>query len=401
MELPQISDIETAIDKLSSRLQIVESQTLSIADVAGRILAQNLLADRDSPASDVSAMDGYALRRKDINSNSIPVSETTVAGAPPTSLQPGCAVRIFTGAPVPAEADCVVRREDTHELKDAALNETVQFLVPQDSIVDGQNIRRQGENTRQGSTVLHQGTELTSVAMAAVASFGLPEINVRRQVRVTILNTGDELASAGEPVEPWMIRDSNGPTLDAWLRSLPWLTVVARAKVADTFDAVRTSIAAHLVDCDALILTGGVSMGDTDYVPAAIASLGGELAFHRLPIRPGKPVLGASLKGKLLLGLPGNPVSVAVTSRVFGLPLLSRLGGRSGFSVQPRVQLTNADEKQLALTWFRLVDVDNSGHVRLLASQGSGDLVSLAHSAGFVVIPAGQSGAGPWRLTLW
>jgi molybdopterin molybdotransferase len=396
MELPQVSEIEAAIGSLCCILQVVEPEWLPVADAAGRILAEPILADRDSPAIDVSAMDGYALRLQDVGSKPMAVQETTVAGAPPTTLQPEYAVRIFTGAPVPTGADCVVRREDTCELDD-----WVQILVPKASLAQGQNIRYRGENCLQASTVLAAGTELTSVAMAAVASFGLPQISVRKNVRVAILNTGDELASAGEPVEPWMIRDSNGPTLDAWLHSLPWLKVVARTRVADTFETVRDTVAKHLADCDAVILTGGVSMGDTDYVPSAIESLGGRIAFHRLPIRPGKPVLGASLGGKLLLGLPGNPVSVAVTSRVFGLPLLSQLAGRTSLTPQPMVELTDADTKQLALTWFRLVAVDPHGGVRLVESQGSGDLVSLARSSGFIAVPAGQTGVGPWRLTPW
>ncbi len=198
-----------------------------------------------------------------------------------------------------------------------------------------------------------------------------------------------------------MIRDSNGPMLDAWLRTLPWLRVVARARVRDSLQSLRETIEQYLNGCDAIILTGGVSMGDTDYVPQAIESLGGEIAFHRLPIRPGKPVLGASLAGKLLLGLPGNPVSVAVTSRVLGLPLLSRLVGRCQRPVQPLVVLGNPDTQQLPLAWYRLVDLDPHGSVRLVASKGSGDLVSLARSAGYVAIPPGQSGAGPWQLTLW
>ena len=142
-------------------------------------------------------------------------------------------------------------------------------------------------------------------------------------------------------------------------------------------------------------------MGDTDYVPAAISSIGGEVVFHRLPIRPGKPILGAHLGSTLILGLPGNPVSVAVTARVFGVPLLGKLAGLTSPPVQPLVHLSSADDKQLPLTWYRLIEVDSAGRTQLVTSQGSGDLVSLARSAGFVTVAAGQSGPGPWPLTLW
>ena len=142
-------------------------------------------------------------------------------------------------------------------------------------------------------------------------------------------------------------------------------------------------------------------MGDTDFVPAAIQSLGGEIVFHRLPIRPGKPVLGGVIDGKLILGLPGNPVSVAVTARVFGLPLLRKLSGCPTPAVRPSVELSAGHDKPLDLTWFRLVNMDDQGQLQLTRSQGSGDLVSLSHSCGFVEIPPGQVGQGPFQLTLW
>ncbi|MEZ6134672.1 MAG: molybdopterin molybdotransferase MoeA [Pirellulaceae bacterium] len=396
MELPLISEIQAAIAKLSERLQVVEAETHSIQDVAGRILAADLLADRDSPATNVSAMDGYAIRLQDINSGPVPVVGTCAAGAAPRSLPTGAAIRIFTGAPVPFAADCVIRREDTEEQADS-----VRFNVAASQVLPGQNIRLQGENSRHGSRIIATGTLLDSVAMAAVASFGTREIRVHRRVRVSVLNTGDELVAAGEAVEPWQIRDSNGPTLDAWLRSIPWVEVVERKRVADDLGSLQHAIGDCCAQSDAIILTGGVSMGDADFVPAAFEALGGEILFHRLPIRPGKPILGGCLHGKLLLGLPGNPVSVAVTARVFGEPLLLRLAGCTPAVIQPLVHLANPDAQQLPLTWYRLVTVDGGGCVQLVRSQGSGDLVSLAHSHGFIAVPPGQSGPGPYRLTLW
>ena len=210
MQLPTIPEVAAAIEKLSARLTSVESVRLPIARVAGHILADDMLADRDSPAIDVSAMDGYALRHQDIQSAAIPVLATTVAGAAPTKLEPGQAVKIFTGAPLPTGADCVVRREDTVEQENS-----VTVSIAAETVSPGQNIRRQGENIPSGQLVLQAGRQLNSVAMAAVASFGAKSILVRRRVRVSILNTGDELAGPGEAVQAWQIRDSNGPTLDA------------------------------------------------------------------------------------------------------------------------------------------------------------------------------------------
>jgi molybdopterin molybdotransferase len=396
MQLPQLSPIAAAIEQLSGRLQPVAAELVPLAQAAGRVLAEELLADRPSPALDVSAMDGYALQLRDGMPTTLPVQSTAAAGAPPQTLNPGHAIRIFTGAAVPAGANCVVRREDTAEQPTE-----VRLTIPVESLLSGHNIRRQGENSPQGAKLLERGTRIDSVGIAAVASFGAHDIRVYRKLRVAILNTGDELAQPGAAVQAWQIRDSNGPTLAAWLSQLPWVETVARQRVGDTLQSVQEALAAQLQQCDAVILTGGVSMGDTDYVPAAIESLGGEIVFHRLPIRPGKPVLGAVLGGKLILGLPGNPVSVAVTARVFGEALLSKLAGCAGAAPRPSVQLAQTDGKCLDLTWFRLVSIESSGEIRLTQTQGSGDLVSLSHSCGFVEIPPGDVGNGPVRLTLW
>lgn len=397
MQLPQLAEVEAAIARLAALLPVVESELVPIAEAAGRVLARPLVADRDSPPLDVSAMDGYALRLVDLQVNStLPISETAMAGRALSQLAPASAIKIFTGAPVPTGADCVVRREDTTEQP-----QQVTIHTAASDLRQGQNIRRRGENIGLSQAVLAAGCSLGSAEMAAVASFGGAELAVRRRIRVAVLNTGDELLAPGSPVEPWQIRDSNGPTLEAWLRQLPWVELVAIRRVKDDFDMIRGAIAEQVVACEAVILTGGVSMGDTDHVPGAIAALGGQLAFHRLPIRPGKPVLGGCLDGTLLLGLPGNPVSVAVTSRVFGQPLLSRIAGLTRPSFRPWVAVTEPDTKQLSLVWYRLVECDADGVLRLTDSQGSGDVVSLARSVGFVTLPPNASGVGPWPLTVW
>lgn len=396
MQVPQLSPLAAAIEQLSARLQPVAAQETAIADVAGRVLAADLVADRDCPALDMSAMDGYALRLDAGLSATLPVQATAAAGSPPLSLQAGHAIRIFTGAAVPVGADCVVRREDTLELPSQ-----VQLIIPMSDLHRGQNIRRRGENSPHGAELLARGSLIDASSIAAVASFGASRLSVYRPLRVSVLNTGDELAEPGAAVEDWQIRDSNGPTLAAWLDRLSWVQTTARQRVSDTLHDVQAALTARLEDCDAILLTGGVSMGDTDYVPAAIESLGGEIVFHRLPIRPGKPVLGAILDGKLIVGLPGNPVSVAVTARVVAEPLLRRLAGCRFAAPRLAVQLAETDDKRLDLTWFRLVTIDAWGAVHLAKSQGSGDLVSLSRSSGFVEIPAAGDGRGPVPLTLW
>jgi molybdopterin molybdotransferase len=397
MNLPQVDALHTEVEQLAEQLSSVANETVAITEVAGKVLAAPLVADRDSPPLDVSAMDGYAIRIQDLVGEPLPVVHTAAAGSPPTQLQSGTAVRIFTGAAVPKSADAVIKREDTHESATE-----VSIPLAAESIQRGLNIRRQGENTKMGSAILPAGTVIDSAAMAAVASFSGPQLSVRRTVRVTILNTGDELASPGQHVDAWQIRDSNGPMLENWLKSLPWAELVRRRQVSDQLTEVEQALASALEESDAVILTGGVSMGDADFVPEAIERVGGKIAFHRLPIRPGRPVLGASAEGKLILGLPGNPVSVAVTSRVIGLPLLRKLAGISPVrGPLPAHRVTQTDAATLHLIWYRLVQLRPDGSLTFASNRGSGDLVSLASSSGFVEIPPGKGGEGPWPFYGW
>ena len=203
-----------------------------------------------------------------------------------------------------------------------------------------------------------------------------------------MLNTGDELVMPGEPVKPWQIRDSNGPVLEAMIRALPYAHLELRRSVADNRDELWQAIDDSLRRCDVLLLTGGVSAGDYDYVPAELERCGVERIFHRLPQRPGKPVYGGiGREGQLVCGLPGNPVSVAVTARRLAIPLM-----RYKASADPAVlsgspmAVAVGDEGRPAppLVWFRLACIDAGGHCQIIDNRGSGDLASLAASDGFV-----------------
>lgn len=401
MKFSQIDPVTAAVLGLADRLRPVDAELLPLNQLAGRILAEPLVADRDSPPLDVSAMDGYALRLTDLEQGSFQIAGRTTAGTQPLTVGPGEAIQIFTGAAVPIGADCVVPRELTNESEiRVELNEAFSTTPP---FKMGQNIRYRGENARQGNQILAEGSYLNSPAVAAVASVAPPQLQVFRRVRVAIVNTGDELVSPGHAADPWQIRDSNGPTLAATLARGEWLKVCARVRAADQLTTICETLENLLPAVDAVIVTGGVSVGDTDHVPAAITKLGGEIVFHRLPIRPGKPVLGATTsEGKLIIGLPGNPVSVAVTANVIALPLLRKLAGFATLlPSMPRIMIAGSDDRTLQLQWYRLVEIDAAGDVRYVENHGSGDLISMAHSIGFVTIPPGGSGPGPWPLTLW
>jgi molybdopterin molybdotransferase len=396
-QLPVIELVESRWHELKSHLSVVPTEPIEGGKATGRILAEDLVAFRDSPSTDVSAMDGYAIRLQDLSARPLPVIGTATAGAPPQQLAPETAIRIFTGGSIPAGADIVIQREDCDELTDAVL---VRRSV--ESYRLGQNIRFRGENARRADVVLHRGVEIQPVVLAGLATFSAPvEVPVHRRLRVAILNTGDELIPWGAPIEEWQIRDSNGPLLESMLARYRWAEFT-RQRVADSFSEVSRAIESHLTNYDCILLTGGVSMGDTDFVPKAIESAGGKIVFHRIPIRPGKPLLGACTgRGQLIMGLPGNPQSVAVTFRRYALGLMQHMAGRHAKVDSPRVQVHCKDNKRLDLLWFRLVRFRDDGTVEVASNQGSGDLATLAQSDGFVEISPGEETRGYHPFFAW
>ncbi len=386
-----------ALDALLASIEPLGSETVAWSEASGRVLAEAVVADRDSPSCDVSAMDGYAVRAADLAQGVLPVVGEAAIGRPPPPLPAGRALRIFTGGPVPSDADAVVRREDTEEHPDRIR------VAPDLRLAEGANIRRRGENVRAGTRVVAPGALLDPAAMTALVSFGVARARVHRRVRVGVLVTGDELREVGADVAPWELRDSNGPALRALLASRPWLALEAVERVADDLRATTDAVGALLERCDALVLTGGVSMGDHDHVPDAVRKAGAEVVFHKLPIRPGKPLLAAlGPRGQVILGLPGNPVSVMVTGRRFGVPALARRAGVARAErPRPVLELVDRDARTLGLWWYRIVERVQDGRARLVPNQGSGDLVAAARSDGFVEIPPGDAGAGPWPFWTW
>ncbi len=376
---------------------MVGTESIAATESFGRVTAQNINAFRDSPSTDVSAVDGYAIRISDMDGNALPVTDTATAGSAPLELDTKSAIRVFTGGPVPPQAECVVRREDCQES-----TSYVKIIVPKQSIALGQNIRRQGENVRAGATVTPTGSLLSACPFAGAMTFlSSATIEVFKKVRIGIINTGDELIEFGQPIEPWQIRDSNGPFLESSLASHSWVQT-ERSRVSDQRDQTEQAIRSRLRQCNVLLLTGGVSMGDTDYVPDSIRSAGGQVVFHRISIRPGRPLLGAyGPEGQLILGLPGNPLSVAVTFRRYAMEMIRHVGGFARSEPVPLMQLETSDTKTSDLTWFRLVSLRDDGRLSLVSSQGSGDIASLIQSSGFVEIPPNSLAAGTRSFYAW
>jgi molybdopterin molybdotransferase len=392
-------DPADAVGDLAEQLSVVGIDTIRASGV-GRVLAQEVSADRDSPAADVSAMDGYAIRLSDLGGTEpVPISGESAPGAPPPAMRDEAVVRIFTGAIVPPGCDAVVKREETEELEGA-----IRFRESAMSTQVGEHIRRAGENAKAGSTVLSPGRQVTAAHRATMANFGCFDVDVYLPVRVSVITTGDEVGLfADDQPAPWQLRNSNSVSLTSLLESFPWVKIEHVDHCKDDREALTRLLSERIQQSDAILMTGGVSMGDYDYVPDVVQDIGGSVVFHGLPIRPGKPILGAaSGDGKLLLGLPGNPVSATIGCRRMAMPLLAKISGQTQWMGPcPVVRLENAGDKTIPLHWMRLVQLTDHGTAQAVISQGSGDLVSLGNSTGFVEVPPGTSGEGPWPYYAW
>ncbi len=400
--LTMICPIAQAIDRLAARLNPIRTETVDIIGSAGRFLACDLLADRDHPACDVSAMDGYAIRVSDYKHDKcFRIAGQCSAGLPPVELPLDQVAKIFTGAPLPKNADTVLERE----LATSDNASQVQFSLASQALQAWRGVRRQGENIRAGEIVLTASTLVQAMQLSSMASFARNPITVHRKLRVSVISTGSELLEAGASVQPWQIRDSNSPMLSSMLSALPFVDLMSVQRVADSKEELQAAVDRAIAVSDTVLLTGGVSVGDYDYVPEVLKQAGVETIFHRLPMRPGKPVFGGvGPDGQLVCGLPGNPVSVAVTARRIAIPLMYRLAGGSfdylnGNAMQ--VPLTNVSH-DLPLVWYRLVSRQSDGACTLIDNLGSGDLVSLGMSDGFVeVSPFAPSANGSYRFFTW
>lgn len=381
-----------------AKIHPVETESLPSAKAIGRILSESLTTDRPSPPYDMAAMDGYAARLSDLRRSPLPIVDEALAGQPAKVL-PSCTVfRINTGAALPIGADVVIKREIAAE--DAA---GFHLCVPGTTICAGDNIRRRGENAGTGAVFSSGGVVITPPVMAALASFGTNRVAVHRRLRVGLLITGDEVSPHDMQPQPWRIRDSNGPTLGSILAQYTYLTIGACLAAPDEPGRTKSALAELIRSCDAVFITGGVSMGTRDHVPNVLKEIDAEVVFHRLPICPGKPILAAiSTSGQPILALPGNPVSVLVTAHRFGLAVLAKQAGIANpIRPAPFVRLTGSATQPSDLWCFRLVKLCEDGVAELIQNCSSGDIVAAARSDGFIEIPPGSSGDGPWPFYSW
>jgi len=267
-KLGALMPVEVALARLlelAEAAPIREAQRVPLAQADGRVLAEDLISGLDLPPWPNSAMDGYALRLADWHGEPLPVSQRIFAGQAPEPLQPGTCARIFTGAPVPAGADCVEMQENAEVLADGR----VRFI---EALVAEQNIRPQGQETTVGEVVLTAGTRLGPIEQGLAASLGCAELNVVRRVRVAVLSTGDELIEPGQPLGPGQIYNSNRVLLCSWL-TRQGCEVLDAGILPDDLEATRQRLT-QLGDVDLILSTGGVSVGEADFLGIALREAG-------------------------------------------------------------------------------------------------------------------------------
>ena len=364
----------TALDVKPVREQV------SLANASGRVLAQDICLSGDQPPFDRATMDGYALCLKP-GTTAYTVRGVVYAGSIfPDTLQPGEAVRIMTGAPVPNGTTVV-----PHELSDRG--EQIVIITDPKARVPDRNIAWRGEDGRAGAVLVKSGTRLSPLvlsvaAMASAAAMaGAATIAVARAPRLALVTTGDEVGGGG----PAGIIDSNGPFLSGFAASLGLSAM--RSHASDQADAVRSTLETAMKQAEVIVTTGGVSAGAKDLVPAIAAELGFTTVFHHLAIQPGKPVLVMKRDNYFLVGLPGNPVSVVATAHLILLPLLCRLLGApepTWLALPLTAPTGNRGQRQLFLP-ARLT----SGGVAPIAWNGSGDLIAAASGDGLIDLPIG------------
>ncbi len=372
-----ITEEEARARLLAALDPIGEAETLPLEAALGRVLACEIRAGRTQPPCDLSAMDGYAVRAEEAQPGvRLKVIGVSAAGHPFTGqVEAGEAVRIYTGAAVPAGADAILIQEQARR--------EGQCVIVEAPVAQGRHIRRAGGDFREGETVLAPGTRLAVRHLALAAAADQASLPVIRRPRVKIYATGDELRPPGAAAkEPHAIVDSNGPALAAMLRAAG-AEVADRAILPDDEAAIRY-LAAAAEDADLVITIGGVSVGDRDLVRRLLPEQGFETAFWRIAIKPGKPVLFGHVGGTPLIGLPGNPVSALVTARLFVVPALLRLQGVPADRCPPPLMMARLRDALPAngarrsylrgVLWWEA----SSATVRPLPVQDSAHLSSLA-----------------------
>jgi len=390
---------------ISDAIRIVLEQTSSLGtesvpidDVRGRILAEDVVADTDLPPFDRAQMDGYAVRAADVEQTParLTIAGESAAGAGwHQEMKAGQAVRIMTGAPVPAGADAVQQVELTREDGEGV----VEILEP---VTSGRSIVRQADEIRAGETVLSAGEEINAAMVATLASFGYAHVEVGARPRVAVMATGSELVDVDQKPGRDQIRDSNNYTISAYA-SLAGATVERFPLAGDDTEELKRQISHAAGTADVLITSGGVSMGVYDFTKAALKELGAEIFFERVALRPGKPTVFARLGDTLVFGLPGNPVSVAVTFTLFARTALRAMQRATNPNLAEETavlarEVKGAKDRDSYLPALLRTDEKGTCLAEPLKWGGSSDFVAFARATSLIVVAAGSSNAAGSRV---
>lgn len=380
---PQLIPVQEALARMQVAVQtVVDTESVPLPELLDRVTAEPVHAGFNVPGYDNSAMDGYALRAEDTEQPLTLVGQSLAGHRFEGELQPGQCVRITTGATIPAGADAVVMQENTE-----ANGEHVKVLKTPSS---GENIRRAGEDITQGQEVFPSGYRFGPVDIALLASLGLAEATVKRRLKVAVLSTGDELTPPGEPLKDGHIYDSNRYGLIAILQRLN-VEILDLGLIPDQPDAIRAGLERAGSEADAVVSSGGVSVGDADYVKDILGELG-EIGFWKVAIKPGKPFAFGHLGNAVFFGLPGNPVSSMVTLHQLALPILRTMAGEAP---EPPLALTakaaSGYKKRPGRQDFQratLRCIDGENQIDSNGAQGSGVLTSFLGANAYAVLEA-------------
>ena len=379
---PDLIPVDEAISRvLDAATPVVETELIDIESSLNRVLAEDVISAINVPGYDNSAMDGYAVRSTECAEAGIlfKVSQRIPAGRSGVKLETGTAARIFTGAPLPEGADAVVMQELCQQQADS--------VIINASVMTGENIRRAGEDIEKGSVILKAGTRIRPQEQGLIASVGQVAINVRRKLKVATFFTGDELVEPGRVLAPGQIYNSNRYTLTGMLQSAG-CEVIDLGIVPDTLEATLEVLKHAAASADLVLTSGGVSVGEEDYVRIALEQLG-ELSMWRINMKPGKPVAFGKVDNALFMGLPGNPVSVFVTFIIFARPLIFKMQGAENYLSNELSIRSGFEWKGVKRQEYLRVRVrqDESGAcAEIYPHQGSGVLSSTSWADGLVVV---------------
>ncbi|MGH1487633.1 MAG: molybdopterin molybdotransferase MoeA [Cellvibrionaceae bacterium] len=370
--------VDQALEKILAQAKTTcSTETVSIENALQRTLADNQVAPINVPPADNSAMDGYAVNRADlIKTNTLAISQTITAGSIAVPLQANTAARIFTGAEIPEGADAVVMQEQCEESNG-------KVILP-NNIPAKNNIRPLGQDIQSGETILKKGHQLQAQDIGLLASVGMNTVSVYAPLSVAILSTGNELVEPGVPLKKGQIYNSNRYLLKGFLQKLG-VNIIDLGVVKDNLSETKKQlINASKADC--IISTGGVSVGDEDYIKPAVNDLG-HLDLWRLALKPGKPLAFGHVQETPFFGLPGNPVSTFLTFLLFVKPFLSIQQGQQYRPIDTLELVANFSHKANPKRQEYIRVTIQGNHVTPFSNQSSGVLSSVVNADGLAVIP--------------